>query len=97
MKHSLQIAASVDQPALLENMIEQLASRRYEIGYSYEQMPEGWQAIETSSAEIYVNGTVELLFSGKENIRMPFITCFLFTCAHSKDHTYKLNWSLSLS
>ncbi len=97
MKQLLHITASVNQPGLLKDMIEKLASRRYEIGYSNERMPEGWQAIETASAEIYVNGAVEFMFNEKETIRMPFITSFLFSCAHTKNDPYKLNWSISLS
>lgn len=97
MKKTLHISASFDQPELLENMVEQLAYRRYDIGYSKEKMPKGWEADETSSAETYVSGTVEFSYDGKNKIKMPFITCFLFTCKHGKKEPYKLNWSISLS
>lgn len=97
MNKALHITASFDQPVLLENMIEKLAYRRYDIGYCKEKMPKGWQADETSSIEAYVSGNVEFNYNEKEKIRMPFITSFLFTCTHGKKEPYALNWSLSLS
>lgn len=97
MKKVLQISAVFDQPKLLENLVEKLAYRRYDIGFGKEKMPYGWEADETSTTEAYVSGTVEFNFNGKEKIRMPFITCFIFSCAHGKKEPYKLNWSMSLS
>jgi predicted secreted acid phosphatase len=97
MKKALHISAALDQPELLENMVEKLAYRRYEMGYGKEKMPKGWEADETSSTEAYVSGTVEFSYNEDEKIRMPFITCFLFTCAHGNKEPYKLNWSMSLS
>ena len=96
MKKTLHISASIDQPELLENMVEKLAYRRYNIGYGKEKMPKGWVANETSTTEAYINGTVEFKYK-KEKIRIPFITSFLFTCAHGNQEPYKLNWSMSLS
>jgi hypothetical protein len=100
MNNALQITAAFDQPDLLENLVEKLAERRYDIGYSKELVPQDWQAIETSTTEAYVNGT--LAFTGamlNEDIiiNMPFITCFLFTCIKGKEDSYKLAWSTSLS
>lgn len=97
MKKVLNISAALDQPELLENMVEKLAYRRYDIGFSKEKMPAGLEADETSTTEAYVSGTVELNFNNQEKIRMPFITCFIFTCSHGKQEPYKLNWSMSLS
>jgi hypothetical protein len=100
MNQVLQITAILDQPDLLENLVEKLASRRYDIGYSKEIVPQEWQAIETSSTETYVSGT--LSFSGLTNnedasINMPFITSMLFTCIKGKEDDYRLLWSSSLS
>ena len=100
MNQVLQITATLDQPDLLENLVEKLASRRYDIGYSKEIVPQEWQAIETSSTETYVSGT--LSFSGFTNnedasINMPFITSMLFTCIKGKEGDYRLLWSSSLS
>ncbi|MBS1621176.1 MAG: hypothetical protein JST10_09585 [Bacteroidetes bacterium] len=96
MKKVLQISASLDQPELLENMIEKLAYRHYDIGFSKEKMPAGWEAIEISTTEAFVSGTIEFS-DNNERIRMPFITCFIFTCTHGKKEPYQLNWSMSLS
>jgi len=97
MNKALHITASFDQPQLLENMVEKLAYRRYNTGYSKEKMPRGWQANETSSVEAYVSGTLEFDANRKEKIKMPFITSFLFTCIRGKKEPYSLNWGISLS
>lgn len=96
MKKTLHISASFDQPQLLENMVEKLAYRRYNSGKA-EKMPTGWEANETSSNEAYVSGTLEFKYNEEEQIKMPFITCFLFTCTRGKKEPYTLNWSISLS
>ncbi len=90
----------MDQPGLLKTLVEKIASRRYDIGYSNEAVPKNWQAVDTSSAESYVSGT--LAFSGLINnddatINMPFITSFLFTCIKGSEDQYSLAWSSSLS
>ena len=100
MNQVLQITAILDQPELLENLVEKLASRRYDIGYSREAVPQDWQAVETSSTETYVSGTLSM--SGSMNnddasINMPFITSMLFTCIKGKENDYRLLWSSSLS
>jgi len=99
MNNSLHITAILDQPDLLENLVEKLAGRRY-IGYSNEAMPPGWQATETSSTETYLSGT--LSFSGltkneNDSVNMHFITSMLFTCIRGKEEQYRLAWSCSLS
>ena len=100
MNRVLNITAILDQPELLENLVEKLASRRYDIGYSREMVPQDWQAVETSSTETYASGT--LSFGGVTNnddacINMPFITSMLFTCIKGKEGDYRLLWSSSLS
>lgn len=102
MKQTLHISASFDQPEFVQNLVERLAYRRYEQGYGNEKMPPGFKAVETSSTETYVTGTLALDFpaeteSGEERINMPFITCFLFTCIKGKSDPYQLIWSSSLS
>jgi hypothetical protein len=96
MKKSLNINTTFDQPDLLADLVVRLAGRRYDIGYSNERMPLNFEALETSSTETYVSGTVAL--SDKmENINMPFITSFLFTCIKGKKDPYQLTWAASLS
>lgn len=96
MNKSLHITTTLDQPALLENLVEKLAYRHYDLGYGKEKMPDNREALETSSTETYVSGTVALDDSG-ELMNMPFITSFLFTCIKGKDDLYKLTWASSLS
>jgi len=96
MKKELHISTKLDQPVFLEDLVEKLAYRHYDIGYGNAIVPHDSQAIETSSTETYVSGTVAIE-ENDELINMPFITCFLFTCTKGKDGSYKLAWSSSLS
>lgn len=97
MKQPIYISATFDQPEFVQNLVERLAYRRYELGYGNEKVPRGLKAIETSSAETYVSGTLAIDATGNEHINMPFITCFLFTCIKSNTEPYQLIWSCSLS
>lgn len=96
MKKSLHITATIDQPGFLEDLVEKLAYRHYDIGYGKQKMPRNHEALETSSTDTYVSGTMAMDDSG-EHINMPFITRFVFTCIKGKDSDYKLEWSSSLS
>jgi len=96
MKKSIHISATFDQPDLLADLVEKLAYRRNDLGYGTEKMPDGRKALETSSTETYVSGTIIVNESG-EQIHFPFITCFLFTCTKEKNKEYKLAWGRSLS
>ncbi len=100
MNKTLHITAILDQPGLLESLVEKLASRRYDIGYSKETVTGNWQPIETSSTETYVSGTVSLsggMHNDDAAINMPFITSMLFTCVKGREDDYRLAWSSSLS
>ena len=98
MKQTLHISATFDQPEFIQNLVERLAYRRYELGYSNEKMPAGFNSLETSSTETYVSGTMAIDFEdGQSPINMPFITCFLFTCIKGKTDPYQLIWSSSMS
>src|SRR5437870_3358944 len=97
MKKNLYITASFDKPELVENIAEKLAARRYDSGYAKARVPKKWQAIDTSSVETYVTGNIEIVFDEEPRIRMPFITCFLFSCTKGKNDPYKLDWSISFS
>jgi hypothetical protein len=96
MNNTLLIRTTLDQPGLLENLVEKLAHRRYDMGYSRAMVPKNWKAVETSSTDTFISGAVAIEESG-ELINMPFITRFLFTCVKEKNGTYKLEWSSSLS
>ncbi len=101
MKQDLYINAMFDQPEFVQTLIEKLAYRRYEFGFTKLKMPRGLKALEPSSTEAYVSGTVALEYpinnEEAERINMPFITCFLFTCIKGEGDPYKLIWSTSLS
>lgn len=97
MKQELRIAAFFDQPELLQNLVERLAYRHSDLGYCRERVPTGYKALESSTNEAYVSGS--LLMISEEGIRfkMAFITAFQFTCIKGKEDPYHLSWSLSLS
>jgi hypothetical protein len=97
MKKDLHLTASFDRPELLENIIEQLASRRYDTGYAKAAVPASWQALDSSSVEAYLSGRVEFDYNETQRIRLPYITGFLFCCIKGKTDPYDLRWSISLS
>lgn len=96
MNKTLLISAVFDQPGLLENFVEKLAWRRYDIGYSYAELPKTLKAFESSSTETFVSGTIAIS-ENDELFNMPFITRYLFTCTKEKGGTYKLEGGFSLS
>ena len=77
MKKTLHIKATIDEEAFLEDMVEKLASRHnYNIAITDPGIND---ALETSSTETYVSGTMAIE-TADEQINMPFVTSFLFTC-----------------
>jgi hypothetical protein len=96
MKKALHISAAFDQPEFVQDLVERLADRRYDFGFGNQRMPKGLKALETSSTETYVSGNLAIDSAG-EQINMPFITAFLFTCVKGKTDPYQLIWSASLS
>ena len=96
MKNSLQITAIIDQPGLLEDKIEQLAYRHHDTGYGIQNIPANGIALGTSSIETHVTGNV-VMNNRDQQISMPFLTCFVFTCIKGKGSPYMLEWSSSLS
>jgi hypothetical protein len=96
MKHSLQISAIVDKPEQLEDMVEKLALKRFDSGYSQQIVPQNLKALETSSTKAFISGVVSF-DDEKDHVSIPFITSFLFTCVKVKDEKYKMTWCASLS
>ena len=90
------INASLNEPYLLKDLVESLADRRQDIGYSLEKVQLGWKALETSSLEAYVSGRVSIS-NEADAVTMLFTTCFLFTCTKAKRQNYSLSWVNSLS
>ena len=96
MKHFLHITTTFDKPELMENMVEQLAVKRYDHSFDHQNLPTAWKPLASSSVESYVTGTMALDFED-EQIRIPFTSSFLFSCTKEKYEPYRLCWSLSLS
>ena len=90
------ITADLFEQPLLENLVEELAHRRVDIGYGRELVPAGWKALETSSIEAHVSGEMNI-FDESDFLNMAFTTCFMFTCIKTKGSEYKFCWSNSLS
>lgn len=93
---TINITATLVDASLVKNLVEELAARRYALGYSLDNVQAGWESFETSSIGAYVSGDVN--FSDKTDaLDIPFVTCFLFTCVKGKGRKYNLAWASSLS
>ena len=95
MKNSLQVIALIDKPELLEGKIEQLAYRHHDSECT-QNIAANSATLETSSVETYVSGYA-VMNDPDEQVSVPFITSFVFTCIKTKDCIYKVEWSSSLS
>ena len=96
MKQSLLIQAIIDEPAFLEDLVEKLATRHNDSAFRRKKLVADQESIETSSTETYISGVFSIKNSGQQ-INMPFITSFLFTCTKESKDTYMLEWGVSLS
>jgi hypothetical protein len=93
---AIAIIATLEEPDLLQILVEKLAECNVDMGYSLQQVQPGWKAIETSSIEVLASGGIQ--FSNKnDSTRTPFVTSFLFTCIKPTKGKYDLTWSHSLS
>ncbi len=93
---AISITATLVESKLLTNLVEKLAVKRYDAGYSLETVQHGWEAIEISSIEAHVSG-ITRLSTEKDKVKMVFNTCFLFTCTKGTGKEYNLTWVNSLS
>ena len=95
-KSSIAITARLAELGRLKSLVEDLANRRNNFGYSDKKVQTGFQVIETSTIETHVS--VELCLSSmNERFCIDFVTPFLFTCAKGKWLNYNFNWANSLS
>lgn len=95
-RSAIAIIATLEDPDMLQILVEKLAECNVEIGYSLQQVQPGWKAIETSSIEVLAS--VGIHFSNKkDSTNTSFVTSFLFTCIKSSHGKYDLTWSHSLS
>ena len=95
MKKTLRIKATIDEEAFLEDMVEKLALRHNYTGSSKQRIGDD-NELETSSTETYVSGNIAIE-TPDQQINMPFITSFLFTCIKETEDTYNLEWGISMS
>jgi hypothetical protein len=96
MKKTLRIKAMIDEEAFLEDMVEKLALRHNYTGITKKKKIGVNDVLETSSTETYVSGTMAIETKDQE-INIPFITSFLFTCIKESKDTYSLEWGISMS
>src|SRR5262245_10558673 len=89
------IGATVEDPSLLQLLVETLAECNPGFTNSYKKVQHGWRSIKTSTIQTRVSG--EISFSSKKNKNVPFATCFVFTCTKEMKRKYDLTWSTSLS
>ena len=93
---AIAIIATLEEPDLLQILVEKLAECNVDIGYSLQQVQPGWKAIDTSAIEVLAS--VGLHFSDKKDFtNTSFVTSFLFTCIKTAKGKYDLKWSHSLS
>lgn len=100
MKKTMNITATLYDPGLLRNLVEKLASKHVDQGYTKALIPQQWEPLETSCTIAYVMGRFDL--DGKEDqltreFKVPFTSQFLFTCTKEKYGLFNLEWSVSLS
>ena len=89
------IIARLEDPDLLQILVEKLAECNVAMGYSLQQVQPGWKAIDTSSIEVLAS--VGIHFSNEQDpINTSFVTSFLFTCIKTTEGKYDLTWSHSL-
>lgn len=94
-RSQIAITATVEEPCMLQLLVETLAESHSDLGYYSKEVQPGWKAMETSSIEARVSGGVN--FSSSTPINTPFVTCFVFTCKKATKGRYELTWSNSLS
>ena len=95
-RSAIAIIATLEEPDLLQILVEKLAECNVDIGYSLQQVQPGWKAIETSSIEVLASGGIDV--SNKNDSKhTSFVTSFLFTCIKPTKGKYNLTWSHSLS
>ncbi len=89
------VSAFLEEPAILQNLVEKLA-RRDEDDLSFESLTGEWKPILSSSLEGYANGDL-VMSDEKDLINSLFDTCFIFTCTRERKKNYRLAWVCSLS
>jgi hypothetical protein len=100
MKKFFQISTEIDEPALLQNLVEKLAVRRGGQFVGGQPLTPDYKSVETASSQTFVSGAIQIEEGeGSEAIliRVPFITQYQFTCVRESKDEYSLKWEMSLS
>jgi hypothetical protein len=99
MKNPMTITANLHEPVLLRNVVEKLASRHIDMGYTKVAVPQQWKAIESSCIQADVSGSFDLHINGRRQdpVNIPFNGAFLFTCIKENKGFFNLEWCASLS
>ena len=97
MKNVMNITASLDEPRMLKSIVEKLASRHVDMGYTRATVPNQWKAIESSCIQADVMGSFDLQAAKATELSIPFTGAFLFTCIKEINGLFNLEWSASLS
>lgn len=92
----LGVGVSIDELRFIKELITDIAGRRQDMGHSYQVVPEGKRALETSSLEAYVSGKIAMADSAND-VLVSFSACYMFTCCKVKGGDYTLSWMSSLS
>jgi hypothetical protein len=92
----LDVSITIDEAPLLKCLVEKLAHRRYDMGYCHAVVPDGWKAIETSTIEAFVSGSMDIQ-EKEEFMALSYTTCFSFTCTKEFGGDNTLSWVNSLS
>ena len=91
----MSIDTKVEDPALLQLLVETLAECNPGFKNSYKKVQRGWRSIKTSKVQTRVSGNIR--FAAKRNKNIYYATCFVFTCTKQMKGKYDLTWSSSLS
>ena len=93
---AITVTTYLEEPNMLQILVEKLAECNCGLDYSLKQLPPDWQTIEISSIEAFVSG--HIILSGENDlVEIPFVNSFLFTCTKSTKNYFNLTWSSSLS
>ena len=90
------IRTTVSSAPILKELVEVLASRKYDLHKRIVQSSEDYSFIESSTVEAYMSGENQIR-EGEELLAVPYITTFVFTCVRTANCRYQLLWGLSLS
>jgi hypothetical protein len=92
----LAVTACIDEMMFLEELVKHLADARATKSRKRVLVEPGWEAIRSSSLEVYVTGSM-IVSDNVDTTRIPYTTSFLFTCIQENSSGYILSGCFSLS